>query len=148
MAKVIVSLNHAVLVSEVKLADYAKLAHYRPDSLKLIDEEKKEPVFAVKVGWEEDADISKYGIIFGSQTRGEGKAAIEIPVPSIAEDPAKFIQVQYGTAIMALNKLEEKLPAVLAEIDAEIAEVKSHIEIADLDGDGAEVAAPEPEAEG
>ena len=111
MAKVIVSLNHAVLVSEVKLDDYMKLNHYRPDSLVLVDEEKKEPVFAVKVGWEEDASIGKYGIVFGSETRGEGKAAIEIPVPSAA--------------------------------DAEIAEVKSHIQIADLDG-----GAPTPEAEG
>ena len=143
MAKVIVSLNHAVLVSEVKLDDYMKLNHYRPDSLVLVDEEKKEPVFAVKVGWEEDASIGKYGIVFGSETRGEGKAAIEIPVPSAADDTAGFIQVQYGTAILARNKLEARLPAVLAEIDAEIAEVKSHIQIADLDG-----GAPTPEAEG
>ena len=45
-------------------------------------------------------------------------------------DIKEWVADRIGTAIINLNKLEEKLPAVLEEIAAEKAEVMSNITVA------------------
>lgn len=128
-AKVVVVGNAMVITSTLPLEAIKTVAKYRPNELVLFGgEDGKEAVFAIGVGTE---SIGKYGIGFEAAARTEGKEAqITICLPDGIEDVKEYISDTYGTALVSLEKLEEKLPGIIEEINAEKARIQENIEIA------------------
>ena len=122
-----------VITSAAKLEDIEKIAKYAPDALILYSEgEEKEPVFAVGVTPKRAGNFSQAGIEFGGAD-GQGYAQVTLGYagPVGTDDEVKAaIADSMGAAVVMLTKLEATFPAVLAKIDADIAEILSSIEIA------------------
>lgn len=125
MAKVTIMLNSAVLVSSVKKEDIAKLQKYRPSALVLRDEEDN-PVFAIGVTSGRGV-VGRNGIEFAQDV--DGFAAVEIPVPDIADKKA-YVQDVCGVTILRLNQLEELIPDELEDLDSEVEAISECIEFA------------------
>ena len=98
--------------------------------LKLHGVAGKEPIFAV--GTTNGAgNINAFGASFGAETRDDEKlACITLFLDGVTGDVKDWVADRLGAAIINLNKLEEKLPAVLDEIAAEKANVLSNITVA------------------
>jgi len=128
-AKVTVAGDAIVVTSTLPLEAIKTVAKYRPKELTLFGgEDGKEPLFAIGVGFE---SINKFGINFSTAARTEGKEAqITVCLPKGVENPKDYISDTYGAALIALGKLEEKLPGVIEEIAAEKAAIQANIEIA------------------
>lgn len=132
MAKVTIVGNAAVITSTLKYEDIKTVAKYRPADLILKGgEDGKEPIFAIAAG-EGNGDINANGAVFGGASRDEEKLAqiTEVVNANGATDVKELIADQLGGALVNLAKLEEKLPAVIAEINAEKASVLECITVA------------------
>lgn len=131
MAKIIIAGNAVVITSAMKLEDLRTITKYRPDALVLKGgEDGREPIFAVSIA-DDCGEINKYGASFCSESHDDAKlATITMTACSADEDIRKFVVDQIGSAVINLNKLEETLPAVLEEIEAERAAVMDSITIA------------------
>ena len=94
-------------------------------------EDGKEPIFAIGVT-EGCGNINEVGASFGRETHDEEKLASITMCTGVGTtgDIKEWVADRIGGAIINLNKLEEKLPAVLEEIEAEKAEVMSNITVA------------------
>lgn len=131
MAKINVIGDAVVVTSAMKLEDIRLIKKYRPKALVLSEEIDgvKEPVFAISVS--ECGEISEYGASFSGETRDdEKKATITTVLKGAPADLKEYLADKLGGALMKLNKLEEQLPAVLAEIAAEKQAVMEQITIA------------------
>ena len=118
-----------VITSAAKLEDIKKLAKYRPEALTLYSEgEEKEPMFTVGLCAKKTGSVSKYGIEFGGAS-DEGFAQVTMIYAGPDEGVAEALADTIGPQINQLNKLEESFPAVLEQIDADIAAIMSCIEI-------------------
>lgn len=129
MAKITIAGQAVVVTSALKLEDIKKVKKYRPDALILKGgEDGKEPIFALGVGAD---SINKFGVSFCQETRDDNKYAVLTMTTTYDGDNIEdFVADELGAAIINLNKLEEKLPGVIAEIDAEKATIKSNISVA------------------
>lgn len=128
--KVIIAGQAIVINSDMKFEDLKKIAKYRPDALTLYEGEgaEKEPVFKIGIGGE--PAINKYGVSFAGATRDEEKkATMTITTNYNGDDIKGFVADELGAAIISLGKLEEKLPAVLTEIDAQVAAIQANITV-------------------
>ena len=128
MAKITVTGRAVVVTSAVKLDDIKK---YRQDSLTLYEGEgkEKEPVFAIGVG-SGLGNINKYGAEF-AHANADGFAQITMFADvKDGTDLKDYVAENIGCAILQLNKLEEKLPDVIQEIEAEKAAILRNIEVA------------------
>ena len=127
MAKITIAGDAAVVTSAMKLEDIKTIEKYRPKELVLKGgEDGKEPIFAV-------GTTNGAGNInsFGAETRDDEKlACITLFLDGVTGDVKDWVADRLGAAIINLNKLEEKLPAVLDEIAAEKANVLSNITVA------------------
>ena len=133
MAKIVIAGEAVVVTSAVKLEDYRKIAKYRPKALTLFGgEDGKEPIFKVCVANGGAGTIGKYGAEFANATHDEQKlASITLVYTGAAgEDIKENVADEIGPAVMLLNKLEETIPAVLQEIDAEKALILENITVA------------------
>lgn len=129
MAKITIAGQAVVVTSALKLEDIKKVKKYRPDALILKGgEDGKEPIFALGVGAD---SINKFGVSFCQETRDDNKHAVLTMTTTYDGDNIEdFVADELGAAIINLNKLEEKLPGVIAEIDAEKETIKSNISVA------------------
>ena len=100
MAKITIAGDAAVVTSAMKLEDIKTIEKYRPKELVL-----------------KGGEDGKEPIFAVGTTNGAG-------------DVKDWVADRLGAAIISLNKLEEKLPAVLDEIAAEKANVLSNITVA------------------
>lgn len=133
MAKITIAGDAVVVTSAVKLEDYKKVAKYRPDALTLMGgEDGKEPVFRVAILPGGSGSIGKYGAEFASATHDEEKlASITMGFVGVdGRDIKETVADEIGAAVMSLNKLEDTIPGVLAEIDAEKAAIMENITVA------------------
>ena len=123
MAKIVIAGDAVVVTSAMKLEDIKTIEKYRP-------KDGKEPIFGV--GTTHGAgNINAVGASFGSETRDDDKlACITLFLDGVTGDVKDWVADRLGAAIINLNKLEEKLPAVLEEIAAEKATVMSNITVA------------------
>lgn len=130
MAKIKVTGAAAVVVSDVKLEDYKKVAKYRPDRLVLKDE-NGEPYFTVQTS-HGVGNIGKYGATFGDITDGAEKHATITIIDNdgFGEDAKQAVAEKVGVAILHLNEIEASLPAIIREVNAELAAIESSIELA------------------
>ena len=131
MAKIVIAGDAVVVTSNLKLEDIKTVEKYRPKALSLMGgEDGKEPIFAVGTT-EGCGNINAFGASFGRESHDADKhAIITMVIGADTGDVKEWVADRIGTAIINLNKLEEKLPAVLDEIAAEKAEVMSNITVA------------------
>ena len=132
MAKIVIAGDAVVVTSAMKLEDLRTIQKYRPEELILKGgEDGKEPIFGIGVT-DYDGSINKVGASCGRESHdGEKLATITMYVDGKYPDDIKeWVADTIGNAIINLNKLEEKLPAVLEEIEAEKANILSNITIA------------------
>lgn len=131
MAKVVIAGDAVVVTSALKLEDLRTVAKYRPKSLILMGgEDGKEPIFRVAVGTGA-GEIGQYGVEFGQETRDDAKlATLTMVATGVGADIKEFVADKIGGALINLNKIEENLPAVIEEIDAEKAAVLESITVA------------------
>lgn len=132
MAKVTIVGNAAVITSTIKYEDIKTVAKYRPAELILKGgDDGKEPIFAIAAA-DGNGDINANGAVFGSATRDEDKyASITMVVDADDDtDVKELVADQLGGALVNLAKLEEKLPAVIDEINTEKASVLDCITVA------------------
>ncbi len=118
-----------VITSALKLEDIKKAVKYRPDALVLYGgEDGKEPVFAIGTSTNRCGSINSVSVDFGGAD-AEGFAQVTLTYAGPDEGVREALADSIGRQLVQLAKLEETLPAVLAEIDAEIAAVMETIEI-------------------
>lgn len=132
MAKVTIAGEAVVVTSAMTLEDLKTIAKYRPNELVLKGgEDGKEPIFAIGVT-SGCGSINEVGASFGRESNDEEKlATITMCTSGNATGNIKeWVADLIGGAIINLNKLEEKLPAVLAKIAEEKAAVMSNISVA------------------
>lgn len=132
MAKIVIAGDAVVVTSSLKLEDIRTIAKYRPKELVLKGgEDGKEPIFAIGVT-EGCGNINEVGASFGRETHDEEKLASITMCTGVGTtgDIKEWVADRIGGAIINMNKLEEKLPAVLEEIETEKAEVMSNITVA------------------
>ena len=130
MAKIVIAGDAVVVKSDLNLKDIETIAKYQPKALTLMGgEDGKEPIFAI--GLTTDAgDINVNGASFG-KADADGKATITMVMQGVPTEKAKdWVADRLGSAIMNLNALEEKLPAVLSGIAAQRAPVMENISVA------------------
>lgn len=131
MAKIVIAGDAIVVTSALKLEDIRTIEKYRPKELVLKGgEDGKEPIFAV--GTTAGAgNINAVGASFGRESHDDQKlATITMCTNGVTGDVKEWVADHIGGAIISLNKLEDKLPAVLEEIAAEKAAVLSNITVA------------------
>lgn len=132
MAKITIAGDAVVVTSALKLEDIKTIAKYRPKSLFLMGgDDGKEPIFGIGVT-DGCGNINEVGASFGRESHDEAKLAVITMCTGVGAtgDIKEWVADRIGSAIINLNKLEEKLPAVLAEIAAEKAAVLSNITVA------------------
>lgn len=131
--KITIAGDAVVLTSALKLGQLETISKYRPKSLTLMGgENNKEEVFKVGVGARgTEGSVSKYGATFTSETHDAEKlACITMNLTGATGDIKEYVADKLGAAVINLNKLEAAWPAVLAEIEAEKAQVLSNITVA------------------
>ena len=128
MAKISIAGQAVVVTSAMALEDIKTIKKYRPKALILKGgEDGKEPIFALGIG---EGKINQVGASFNKATRDEAKlATLTMTTNFDGEDIVAFVTDTLGGALMNLNKLEETLPAVLAEINAEKATIQQNITV-------------------
>ena len=128
MAKISIAGQAVVVTSAMALEDIKTIKKYRPKALILKGgEDGKEPIFALGIG---EGKINPVGASFNQATRDEAKlATLTMTTNFDGEDIVAFVTDTLGGALMNLNKLEETLPAVLAEIAAEKATIQQNITV-------------------
>ena len=131
MSKITIAGEAVVITSSMKLEDLKTIAKYRPDALTLKGgEDGKEPIFTIGVG-AGAGDISKYGASFATESHDEKKlATITLSAVGATGDIKEYVADMIGSAKINLDKLEEKLPAVLEEIVTEKESVMNSISVA------------------
>lgn len=132
MAKIVIAGDAVVVTSTLKLEDIKTIEKYRPNDLVLKGgEDGKEPIFRLGtttgVG-----SINSVGASFGREASdGSGLACITMVKNGVPTDQVKeWAADTLGSAIINLNALEAKLPAVLDAIAAEKAAVMENITVA------------------
>lgn len=128
MAKISIAGQAVVVTSAMALEDIKTIKKYRPKALVLKGgEDGKEPIFALGIG---EGKINEVGASFDQATRDAAKlATLTMTTDFDGEDIVAFVTDVLGGALINLNKLEETLPGVLAEINAETAAIKQNITV-------------------
>jgi hypothetical protein len=117
MANVTIAGNSYCVASDIAMADWRKVAKYRPQAMTLTDEETKEAYFKVALG---TSSLSDYGISFGGVSNDEEKVATcTLPIPTTETDAKEYVLDKAGVALSNLRKIEENISAVLGEIQEE-----------------------------
>ena len=130
MAKITIAGDAVVVTSALKLEDIKTIEKYRRDALVLKGgEDGKEPIFAIGTT-DGCGNINEVGASFGRETHDDEKLAVITMCTGVGTSGDIKEWVADRIAIINLNKLEEKLPAVLDEIAAEKAQVMSNITVA------------------
>lgn len=131
MSKITVVGGAAAIISTLKLEDLKTIQKYRPKSLTLMGgENNKEPIFVIGAGTG-NGELNGNGAYFTEHTHDEEKlACITISLSGVQGDVKEYIADRFGEAIANLNKMEESLPAVLDEVQAQKATVMESITIA------------------
>lgn len=132
MANIVIAGNAVVVKSSLKMEDIALIQKYRPNELILKGgEDGKEPIFTLGTAAVNCGSIGTYGAAFDSVTRDDDKlACVTMVITGTPEgDIADWVADQFGGAMVNLNKLESRLPGVIADIRAEQAAVKAGISV-------------------
>lgn len=118
MAKIKIAGNVAVIESEYDLKTLKTVEKYRPNALKLFEEESKTPYFVV--GTSDKGSMNQFGIMFGDETKTEDKVAcVTVDLPSGTGDIKDIVAEAFGCAIRNLNAVEAVIDEALDSIEAD-----------------------------
>jgi hypothetical protein len=127
MAKIKSTGDAVSLVSDLKLEDIRLLAKHRPKALALYDGDNV--TFRVSTG--DKGSVSKFGVCFASATRDEAGLAVHTPMmPAEVKDAKEFAVEEIGVAVLQLKSVETQAKTALAEVKAELQQVREAIVIA------------------
>lgn len=127
MAQIKIAGNMYFVESKYNKEELETVAKYRPNLLKLFDEDKK-PTFAV--GYGNTSSISPFGVTFSEETQAEKPVAcLTMPLPCGAGKAKDRVVEAVGVVILRLNEVENNIATALEEIEAEKAEVAETITI-------------------
>lgn len=131
MAKIVIAGDAVVITSSMRFADIQTIQKYRPEELVLKGgEDGKEPIFAIGIT-NGCGNINEVGASFGRASHGDEKfATITMVTENVTGDVKEWVADRIGGAVINLNKLEEKLPTILAEIEGQKAEIMNNITVA------------------
>lgn len=131
MAKITIAGEAIIIKSALKLEDIRTIQKYRPEALVLMGgEDGKDPIFAIGVT-NGSGNINDVGASFGRESYDEDKlAVITMVADGVTGDPKEWVADRIGSAVMRLNELEAKLPAVLEELAGQKAAVLEAITVA------------------
>ncbi len=117
--KIFKDLKQYTLTSGMTAAQIATVKKYRPEALKKKDADGND-IFAVSYV-EGKSNVSANGVTFGAKSSDGGKAMIVGTLPASLEENkyGEYIADQVGAALTYINDLEDTIPAVAAEIEAE-----------------------------
>lgn len=132
MAKFTIAGNALVVTSAMSMEDLSTIKKYRPKALTLMGgENNKEEVFRIDVGNTGNGGINCVGACYCGNTHdAEKKACITISLSGVTGDVREYVADQFGEAFISLNRLEESLPGVLAEILEQKAAIMDIITVA------------------
>jgi len=129
MAKIKICGDAVVVTSSLKLEDIKKVEKYRPEALCLKGGEDNKDILFILGTTAGFGSINTMGAAFGREARdGSGCAQITMTTTAV-EDVAETVADELGAALGYLGKMEQALPAVIAEIDAERAAILASITV-------------------
>jgi hypothetical protein len=115
MYKVQIAGDSIVVTSSMKLEELQLIEKNRPEALKLREEDGK-MIFVVSVGT--PSINPKNSITFASESHdGTGLASVTLKIPEGTKDAKEYIVDNYSGALDMLKKIEDKLPAVIRELN-------------------------------
>ena len=133
MAKITIAGDAVVITSSMKLTDLEKIKKYKPKALILMGgDEGKTPVFGIDVTPGSAGKVNGISVNFGKATNDQAGLASVTLVTDFPKgvDPKDYVADTVGPVVANLNKLEDTLPAVLEEIDRDLAAIRSTITVA------------------
>lgn len=131
MAKIKVLGTALVMESSMKIEDVKKVAKYAPETLKILDEDG-DVEFMVKVASPGTAgSINDFVVAFAdTTTSAEGKAQVTLAINVWdGTDLKEMIADEFGTALVKLQEIESKFPAIVAKVQADREAVLENITI-------------------
>ena len=130
MAKVLLAGHSVVITSSLKLEDIRKAEKYCPDALILMGgKDNEEPIFRISTK-DTNGSISKYGAEYSRTTYnkdGYATMTLGLNVPD-GVDTKEYIADKIGRCMVNLEALEEKIPAVLEDLNKKRAEFIENID--------------------
>jgi len=134
MAKIFITGNVFVIKSTISLEKLKLLEKYRPEALKLKNEEG-EAIFGVGTG---SSNISKNGASFKEATLDEAKlACMTLPFPAGTENAKECVKDFLGLSFLNLQKVERGYEAALRGIEDDMALIEENIAFDSESGDDA-----------
>ena len=127
MARIVIIGSALVVESTATIEEIKTLEKFAPKALQLFESDGKTIDYIVG-STTGKGSINKIGASFGSAT-GE-KATITLDIPVGTKDPVAYAEEVIGVSIIKLNKIEAQFADALAEVSAQIEEVRSNITLA------------------
>ena len=119
-----------VMTSSITVEQLELLAKHDPDSLKILDEETGNELFAVSYR-EGKPGIASFGVTFGGKSRGDkdaGRATYTGSIPAGTADAREYVTELIGCkAAVYLKELEASVPKVAEKLAAARKELKDGI---------------------
>ncbi len=116
MAKIKVTGDTLMVISEIKHEEFVKAKKYNPEILKLKDEDGNEQ-FAVNYG---NASIGEYGVTFSSvNAEGYLFTSGDAPVQGVHEDLEKekeMVIEEYASVLCKLTMVEKQVKTAMEDI--------------------------------
>lgn len=122
-----IAVDKLIVTSSFTLEDIKMIEKYKPEALKLVDEDKN-LVFKYGVA-KFEGSISSGGVMF-DKVDGDGKAALVVDIPGEATDRKDYVVDNLGIAIARIKEVETGLTDVVKEIEEEKAAVREAITVA------------------
>jgi hypothetical protein len=125
MSKLTTSYNTVTIESGISKKDLETAQAYAKGANVLVDE-KDNPLFGV--GYGKDGSVGQYGVTFNATTP-EGKMFFSFTekMPETAVDRKAYLQDKFGSALFALNAVEQQIKDALAARAGQIADVADSI---------------------
>jgi hypothetical protein len=106
----------AVVASKFDPEVLKNAAKYRPDALKLVNEDK-ELLYSIAPVAGNKGSVNNVGAEFGSAVNSQGKATATVPLTE-GMNREKFIE-KYAGILSKIRKIEEQIDAAIDDIEAE-----------------------------
>lgn len=124
-ARILVAGSCATIESGYTLDELKLIQKFRPAALSTfeVQDGHKTPTFTIGVATAGNGSVGSVGASFCPRQSAAGKAMIVLQIPETETDAVKWAADYVGVAILKIRKIEAGLDDVLAEINAEKAEV-------------------------
>lgn len=127
MAKLKITGKALVYESAITTENLKKVQKYRPEILKILDDDKNE-IFRVSISDDSEfGSTSKYGITFAGESTN-GFAQVTELLCDVKDNLKDYLVDKIGNLYKFLDEIEERVPAALEKIEAEREAILSAVE--------------------